>query len=309
MIEGPSAHSCYRSEMTPPILGAFPLLVLAACASGSADDPVAGQDDDLGVPADVPGAGEQPLPGRPGEVGDAGTPRDAGARDAGVTSGGDCVQGGAYCGGDKVVGDSTTLYECQGAGTPTVLEECAAGCVVSPGRDDSCAASAAGCSITSVPDAPYLKYGLHPDASNALAYLNITAGRITQTIGNASASAGTHAKDGVADGRAYSAATDLSVSGMTDAQVTVFLDQLTSVGFMPYYRKPGFDHWPSNEARHVHAVWAGAPMKLLLRNQARDFHVGKNGLASHATYAFKTWTQCWRDALWTRYLTENPAAN
>ena len=50
-------------------------------------------------------------------------------------------------------------------------------------------------------------------------------------------------------------------------------------------------------------------MKSILRSQMRDWHVGKNALASHTTYTFKTWTQCWRDSLWTRYLTKNSATN
>jgi len=167
----------------------------------------------------------------------------------------------------------------------------------------------AGCTIIDAPKAAYLKYGLHPDASDALQYLKVTAGRISQTIGNAAASAGTHAQDGVAGGHPYSAATDLSIRDMTDAQVAVFLDKLTSVGFVAYYRKPGYDGWPSTEARHVHAIWVGAKMKLLLRNQVRDWHVGKNALASHTTYKFKTWSTCWRDAIWKQYLTANPATN
>lgn len=52
--------------------------------------------------------------------------------------GGTCVEGGYYCGGDKLDGDPQTLYRCQdGAGTAGV--ECADGCVVSPpGMDDAC---------------------------------------------------------------------------------------------------------------------------------------------------------------------------
>jgi hypothetical protein len=165
------------------------------------------------------------------------------------------------------------------------------------------------CSLTKPPHAAYLKYGLHPDASDALVYLKVTAGRVTQTIGSAAASAGTHAQDGTAGGHPYSAATDLSVLGLTDAQVAVFLDRLTEVGFVPFYRKPGYDGWPSSEARHIHAIWVGAHMKLSLRNQVRDWHVGKNGLVSHTTYKFKTWSACWRDAIWKRYLVSNPATN
>ena len=50
-------------------------------------------------------------------------------------------------------------------------------------------------------------------------------------------------------------------------------------------------------------------MKLSLRNQVRDWHVGKNGLASHTTYTFKTWSSCWREGLWDAYLANNPAQN
>lgn len=51
--------------------------------------------------------------------------------------GGTCVEGGFYCGGDKLAGDPATLYTCAGgvgvSGTP-----CPAGCLVRPGRDDIC---------------------------------------------------------------------------------------------------------------------------------------------------------------------------
>ncbi len=163
----------------------------------------------------------------------------------------------------------------------------------------------AGCVVVTPSKAPYVKYGLHPRASDALASLNVTAGRISQTIGNAAASAGTHAQDGTAEGRPYSAATDLSVRGMTEAQVSAFVDRLTEVGFVAFYRNPGHDGWPASEARHIHAIWVAAPMKLILRNQVADWHVGKNGLASHTTYTFKTWSTCWRDAIWKDFKTAN----
>jgi hypothetical protein len=165
------------------------------------------------------------------------------------------------------------------------------------------------CALAVFPKATYLKYGLHPRASDALAFLKVSAGRISQTIGTAAASAGTHAQDGTSEGRPYSAATDLSVRDMTDAQVSVFVDKLTSVGFVAYYRKPGYDGWPSSEARHIHAIWVAARMKLSLRNQVRDWRVGKNALASHTTYKYKTWSPCWRDLIWKQFLTANPATN
>lgn len=66
------------------------------------------------------------------------TTEDAGAK----PSGGNCVKGGFYCGGDKVTGDAKTLYKCEGPGEPTVIEKCANGCMVNPGQDDSCAPAA-----------------------------------------------------------------------------------------------------------------------------------------------------------------------
>jgi hypothetical protein len=52
--------------------------------------------------------------------------------------GGTCVDGGSYCGGDKLDGDPQTLYTCSGGfGVDGV--ECADGCVVAPeGQDDHC---------------------------------------------------------------------------------------------------------------------------------------------------------------------------
>lgn len=52
-------------------------------------------------------------------------------------SGGVCLDGGRYCGGDKLDGDPGTLYVCQnGAGSaPTI---CSSGCLVRPGNDDAC---------------------------------------------------------------------------------------------------------------------------------------------------------------------------
>lgn len=160
------------------------------------------------------------------------------------------------------------------------------------------------CTILQVPNAPYLRAGLHPDASNALQYLKWPAARITQTIGNASASAGTHGQDGTAGGQRYSAATDLSVSGMTDAEVKVLIEKMTEVGFIAYFRDTGKDGW--NGVRHVHAIWPGARMKTSLRNQVADWMVGKNALVSHAPYRFYQWSQCWRDAIKEVYVKHNP---
>ncbi|MBX7098630.1 MAG: hypothetical protein K1X89_13060 [Myxococcaceae bacterium] len=50
-----------------------------------------------------------------------------------------CVAGSAYCGGDVVSGNSSTLYRCGSDGVSvSVIRSCANGCRVNPGNDDSC---------------------------------------------------------------------------------------------------------------------------------------------------------------------------
>jgi hypothetical protein len=135
-----------------------------------------------------------------------------------------------------------------------------------------------------------LKAGLHPRASDALRSIGITTGRIMQTIGNAPASAGTHAQDGTVNGHPYSSATDLSVSGLSNTQIKNLLSKLAKVGFAAWFRWPGHDGWPASEVRHIHAVYANSKMKSSLRSQVRSWLVGRNGLVSNTTYGFFTWS-------------------
>ena len=60
-----------------------------------------------------------------------------GKDDACHGGGGTCVDGGTYCGGDKLDGDPQTLYVCM-AGAGTSPQRCAGGCVVRTGSDDAC---------------------------------------------------------------------------------------------------------------------------------------------------------------------------
>ncbi len=188
---------------------------------------------------------------------------------------------GDYCAGDKVShGEEDTLYRCSGPGPATVREECQNGCVVAPpGQDDYCAA--AECA-----HAALLRWGLAPRASDHLRCASVSATRITQTIGSAPASAGYHAQDGTISGAPYCAATDLSVSGMTQTQIRALLGRLADGGFAAFYRWPGHDGWPSSEAAHIHAVYAGVSMKWQLDGQVEDWLAGRNGLASHGSYTF-----------------------
>jgi hypothetical protein len=135
---------------------------------------------------------------------------------------------------------------------------------------------------------PLLHYGLHPRASDGLRAAGVAAWRITQTIGNAPASAGYHAQDGTVNGHPYTAAVDLSVSGMTTTQIHNLLERLAKVGFAAWYRRNGSDGWTG--ANHIHAVYANCKMKTQLRSQVRSWLVGRNGLVSNTIYKFHTFS-------------------
>jgi len=146
--------------------------------------------------------------------------------------------------------------------------------------------------VTDDPDViafqPLLHYGLHPRASDALRAAGVAEWRITQTIGNAPASAGYHAQDGTANGHPYTAAVDLSVSGMTTTQIHNLLERLAKVGYAGWYRRDGSDGWSG--ANHIHAVYANCKMKSQLRSQVRSWLVGRNGLVSNTIYRFHTFS-------------------
>ena len=135
-----------------------------------------------------------------------------------------------------------------------------------------------------------LKKGMSQKASDAFCATGIDPARIGQTIGNAPASAGVHLKDGVdASGNPYTCAVDLSVvypTPLQDSAVKQVLEALAGHGFAAFYRCPGQDGWPSGQARHIHAVYAGEKMKPALRSQIKDWLEGRNGLAGHAEYRF-----------------------
>ena len=139
-----------------------------------------------------------------------------------------------------------------------------------------------------VAHAALLKWGLHPRASDALRAAGVSSWRIMQTIGNAAASAGTHARDGYVNGQPYSAATDISVSGLSSSQIANLLEKLGKVGFAAWYRHNGYDGWYG--VNHIHAVYANCLMKTSLRSQVRSWLAGRNGLVSNTIYRFHTWS-------------------
>jgi hypothetical protein len=287
-----------------------------AGSAGGTDVPggAGGSDAAAGAPA----AGAGGAAGKAGAAGASGAAGKAGAGGKAPLPECDCFVKEAWCGAGVqkeaesrgcavplLPAHADDILSCPG-GKWSVKESCAKGCIQAPaGTADSCKPEP--CDLVAVKSSAYLLYGLHPDASDALRQIGLDAGDISQTIGNASASAGTHAQDGTAEGKPYSAATDIRVAGLTQTQIKKRLADLASVGFVAWYRWPGHDGWPSSEAPHIHAIWVGAKMKLSLRDQVRDWIAGKNGLASHTTYTFYTWEKCRKDAIWQRYLKYNPA--
>jgi hypothetical protein len=137
-----------------------------------------------------------------------------------------------------------------------------------------------------------IKWGVHPEASDALKAAGLTSAKIMQTIGDYDKSAGTHAIDGYVNGEPYSGATDISVSGMTETQIRNLLEKLASLGVIAWYRKPGYDGWPIGDGyvAHIHAVFVGAKIKASLRDQYTSWVAGRNGLASNTDYKFYNWT-------------------
>ena len=183
------------------------------------------------------------------------------------------------------------ILACDGE-TWIVREECELGCIEEmTGTPDSCRAPEPESVDTLWPDCPsrgLLASGLHPEASDRLRCAGVEASRISQTVGNAAASAGYHASDGTVNGLPYTAAVDLRTRDLTLSEIRALLVRLGQHGFAAWYRQPGSDGWPSDQAPHIHAVFAGVRMKSQLRGQVRDFLENKNGLSSHRVYQF--WT-------------------
>jgi len=144
--DAPSSSRSARGAWSSRLTGAGGLALVAIVAACSAQDP-----DSLAADAVPGGSGsggpiDEPdgdlLQETPASGGGAGAPEHASADAAADVrpSGGNCVVGYRYCGGNKVIGDVTTLYECSGPGEPAVVERCDRGCIVNPSvADDACA--------------------------------------------------------------------------------------------------------------------------------------------------------------------------
>jgi hypothetical protein len=125
--------------------------------------------------------------------------------------------------------------------------------------------------------------GLHPEANAALQSMAL-AHRITQAINHSLERGNVHDTDVTIQGRPYTAAVDISVRCLSAAQIRSLLDALATRGFAGWYRKAGLDDWTGPP--HVHAVWAGSPLKPVLRQQIESWLSGGNGLGTNRPYQF-----------------------
>lgn len=128
--------------------------------------------------------------------------------------------------------------------------------------------------------------------------------RITQTIGNAKASAGFHKTDGYLTVKGkrepYCAAIDVSVKAFKNkAAIKKFLHALARHGYVAWFRD-----WEGNE--HIHAVWVNVKMKPQLQRQVRDFLHDRDGLAGHQPETFYTAPKEMDDILRAAFLEANP---
>lgn len=132
--------------------------------------------------------------------------------------------------------------------------------------------------------------------------------RFVQTIGNAAASAGTHAQDGtVSVGGVeydYCAAVDLSVRGLNEHQIRLLLQELAKQGIGGWYRHTG--SFANN--RHIHCIYFGIKMKPMLQRQCVDFLNDRTGLVGHSHETFFTAPPELDAPLKAAFLRANPSA-
>jgi hypothetical protein len=125
--------------------------------------------------------------------------------------------------------------------------------------------------------------GLHPDASAALRSHDISH-RITQGINHSPDRGNVHDTDVTVAGIPYTAAVDISVRCLTEAQIKELLSDLAGLGFAGWYRRNGRDGWTGPP--HIHAVWAGCRLKDFLQYQVESWLDGGNGLGADQPYRF-----------------------
>jgi MYXO-CTERM domain-containing protein len=115
----------------------------------------------------------------------------------------------------------------------------------------------------------------------------VPLGEITQTVGDAPASKGTHCPE---PGKKYSAATDLRQGSSPCARTHALRMQ----GFAAWYRTA--PEFPGNN--HIHAVYAGTPgIKASLAKQIDSFLAGRDALLGNKIDAHCPISQAEKDAV------------
>lgn len=134
--------------------------------------------------------------------------------------------------------------------------------------------------------APRGDKGLLPPAMAALKSVDV-AHRITRTFDGDVSPSNYHGRDAIISKRDFSAAVDISVKCMSDADIQQLLARLALSGFAAWYRVDGRDGWRRVlGGDHIHAVWAAGPLKSQLRRQVESWFVGKTGLVGNSSYTF-----------------------
>jgi hypothetical protein len=111
---------------------------------------------------------------------------------------------------------------------------------------------------------------------------NMPTRAVLQTIGNAPASAGTHAQDGVLNGVPYCAAFDIRTRDLSTDQVEWLWLHLIKAGLVCWWRHTG--SFADNQ--HMHCIDPALRMKRALRDQVHAFLARKSGLVGEAAEPF-----------------------
>jgi hypothetical protein len=130
--------------------------------------------------------------------------------------------------------------------------------------------------------------------------------RITQTIGNAEASKGTHAQDGMVwvkdEWEPYCAAFDISIENFKrTTTIRRYLEVCARHYIIGWYRHTG--SFESN--RHCHMIDVRLKMKPALAAQVRDYLNDRTGLVGHGIETFYTAPKKVDDLLRAAFLVQN----
>ncbi len=114
--------------------------------------------------------------------------------------------------------------------------------------------------------------------------------RISQTVGNNPRSHGYHLRDGILHSEPYCAAVDLGVRDLSQHKRAELLEALARCGFAAWYRSG--PKWEGDE--HVHAIYAGLPMKAQLKEQVRLWLRERRQSRRRTLRWQRKWRRFWR---------------